>query len=60
MPYIEDEGQVIADSGFILDYLKATYGDPLDSRLTAQERAVALGFRRLLEENLYWVAVYSR
>lgn len=60
MPYIEDKGQVIADSGFIVDYLKRTYGDPLDSKLNAQERAVALGFRRLLEENVYWVAVYSR
>ena len=29
LPYIEDGTQLIADSGFILEYLKATHGDPL-------------------------------
>ncbi|HQR53685.1 MAG TPA: glutathione S-transferase family protein [Burkholderiales bacterium] len=54
MPWIEDDGHVVADSGFIIDYLKERYGDPLDARLTPQERAVGLALRRLLEENLYW------
>lgn len=60
MPYIEDNGRVIGDSTLIIDYLKKTYGDKLDAKLTAQQRAVALSMQRLMEENLYWAAVYSR
>lgn len=60
MPYIEDAGKLIGDSGLIIAYLKATYGDPLDATLTLAERAVSLAFQRLLEENLYWALVYTR
>jgi glutathione S-transferase len=60
MPWIEDDGRVVADSGFIIDYLKSRYGDPLDAHLTPQESAVALAFRRLLEENLYWTVLHAR
>ncbi len=60
MPYIEDQGKFVADSTFIIDYLKATYGDPLDGWLDARQRAVALALQRLLEENLYWAVIYTR
>jgi glutathione S-transferase len=60
LPYIEDRGQRIADSSFVIDYLKATYGDPLDAWLSAEQRATALAFQRLLEEHLYWAVVYTR
>lgn len=60
MPYIDDDGKVVADSSFIIDYLKARYGDPLDARLTAPQRAMALAIQRTFEESLYWAAVYSR
>jgi len=56
LPYIEDAGRVIAGSGLILDYLKATYGDPLDAHLTPVEKAVSLAFIRLMDEHLYWAA----
>ncbi|WP_299416075.1 glutathione S-transferase family protein [Acaryochloris sp. IP29b_bin.148] len=60
LPYIEDNGQIIADSNLILEYLKTTYGDPLDQHLSPPDTAIALAMRRLLEENLYWALVYSR
>ncbi len=60
LPYIVDEGKTIADSTFIIDYLTATYGVGLDGWLTAGQRAQALAFQRLMEENLYWAVVYSR
>lgn len=59
-PYITDNGRTIADSGFIINYLKETYGDPLDSHLSVQDKAAMLGMRRLMEEHLYWVAFYFR
>ncbi len=59
-PVIEDNGRIVPDSGFILEYLQATHGDPLDGGLTPAERAVALALRRLMEENLYWSVLYSR
>ena len=60
LPYLEDGGETVADSGFILDHLRRRYGDPLDARLTPAQHALALAVRRLLEEHLYWVALYSR
>ncbi len=60
LPYIVDGGNTVADSGFIVDYLKATYGDGLDGHLTPTERAQALALQRLLEEHFYWCAVYDR
>jgi glutathione S-transferase len=60
LPYIEDGAQVVADSGFIVDYLKKTYGDKLDQNLSPAERATAHTLRRTFEESLYWVGLYSR
>jgi len=60
LPYIEVENKTIADSSFIIEYLKSTYGDPLDARLTSAENAQALALRRMMEENLYWALVYTR
>jgi len=60
MPYIEDEGAVVADSSFIIDHLKRKYGDPLDSHLDAAGRAAALAVQRLFEENTYWAVLYFR
>ena len=60
LPYIDDNGRIVADSSFIIDYLKSTYGDPLDVRLSARERALALVIQRTFEESLYWPVLYTR
>ena len=60
LPYIDDEGTVVADTSIIIDYLKGKYGDPLDAHLSALDRATATAFQRLLEENLYWAVVHTR
>jgi len=60
LPYIDDDGTVVADTTFIIEYLKGRYGDPLDGALTPAERAVATAFQRLIEENLYWAVVHTR
>ena len=60
LPHITDGANTVADSGLILDYLKATYGDKLDAGLDSRTRAEAHALRRLMEEHLYWCAVYDR
>ena len=60
MPYIDDKGKIVADSTFIIEYLKAAYGDPLDVKLSAHQRALGVVIQRTFEESLYWPVVYSR
>ena len=60
LPYINDGEKVIPDSGFIIDYLKASYGNPLDGGLSRAQQAEAHLLRRLCEESLLWPVVYSR
>jgi glutathione S-transferase len=60
LPYIDDGGTVVADSGLIIDYLKGRYGDPLDAALSPLQRALATAFQRLFEEDLYWTVVQTR
>ncbi len=59
-PCIIDGDNTVADSGFIIEYLKKTYGDPLDARLSPEQRALGHVLRRMLEENYYWVIFWER
>lgn len=59
LPYISDNGKTLGDSHFIIEYLKSAYHD-LDSGLTRKELAISTALQRLLEEHLFWVALYSR
>ncbi len=60
LPFIEDKGNIIADSSFILKYLKETYGDILDSNLSDADQAIAHAFTKMIDENLYWVLIHAR
>lgn len=60
LPWIEDDGTQVADSGLIIDHLQHKYGDPLDGELTSRQDAEALAIRRLLEEHLYWTVLHAR
>jgi glutathione S-transferase len=60
LPYLEDGEVTVADSSFILEYLKTTRGDPLDGRLSAEEQAVRLMLWRMMEESFYWYLVQGR
>jgi len=57
---VEEDGKLIYDSGIIIDHLEAQHGNFVDGHLTLSQRAEALAFRRLMEEHLYWIIVYSR
>jgi len=60
LPFIKDGEQVVADSGFIIEYLKNKYGDPLDKDLTPIQKGQSVALQRLFEEHLYWVIAYMR
>jgi len=59
LPYIEDSGRSIGDSRFIITYLKSSYQN-LDKALNNVELAISVAMQRLLEEHLFWAALYSR
>jgi glutathione S-transferase len=60
LPFIEDNGRIVADSSFILSYLNATYGEKLDTNLSAVDKSIAHAFIKMVEESLYWVVVHAR
>jgi glutathione S-transferase len=54
-PWVEVDGAVLGDSELIIETLKARAGRDLDAGLTAEQRAVALAVRRLLDEHFHQV-----
>jgi glutathione S-transferase len=60
LPFIRDGETVIADSQWIIAYLKEKYGDPLDGGLDSQAKATLHCIQRMLDEHFHWVFVYAR
>jgi len=61
LPFIvDDDGTVIADSSAIVAHLEKKHGEPLDKGLSSDEKAKAHVLKRMLEESLYFVVVWSR
>jgi glutathione S-transferase len=59
-PYVEIDGEFMTDSGLIIDHLEQARGNRLDGRLTPAQRGESLAIRRMMEEHLYFVMLYSR
>lgn len=60
LPYLEDNGRKLSDSRLIVNYLKATYGDPDQVVLSPEQQSIATAFTRLLDEHLYWAGMITR
>lgn len=60
LPYIEDDGTIVADSTFIRWHIEKKYGIDFDAGLSAQERGIAWCAEKLLEDNLYWILAQWR
>ena len=54
MPWIEFNGQEIADSNFCIRFLMKEFRVDVDSHLNLAERAIGHTVRTMLEENTYW------
>jgi glutathione S-transferase len=60
LPIIEDAGTKVADSSIILAHLEKKAAHALDADLDAAGRAQAHVLKRMIEESLYFVLVWSR
>lgn len=60
LPYIKDGKTAVGDSSLAIEYLKTKYGDKLDADLSHDQQMQCLALQRLIEEHLYWCALYSR
>lgn len=60
LPFIDDNGKIIADSLFIVEHLKSQHSVDLDNWLNQEQKAIAQLVGKSLDENFYWCLVYSR
>lgn len=60
LPFIEVDGQRIADSEIIFDYLDKKTNGGLFGELSEEEKSRGTAFTRLAEDHLYWMMVASR
>ncbi len=60
LPYIEDAGEIVADSAFIRWHIEQKYGYDFDRGLSKTEKATAWALEKMLEDNLYWLMVDVR
>jgi glutathione S-transferase len=60
LPFIEDDGEQIADSTFIRWHLERKHGIEFDRGLSVEQRATAWAFEKMVEDQLYWFFVDVR
>ena len=60
LPFIDDAGEVIADSTFIRAHIERKYGFDFDAGLDQKSRAQAWAFERMIEHHVYWALVGAR
>jgi len=60
LPFIRYNGQTIADSERIINFLKEEFGDSLDGHLSDDQKAEMHALRRMMEHHLIGVTAYSR
>ena len=60
LPFIEEDGAVVADSTLIRLHLEKKHHIDFDRGLSTRDRGVAWATEKMLEDHLYWVLVYWR
>ena len=60
MPWLEDDGVIVADSELILEHIDRKTNGALYGDLTPVEVGKGTAFLRLAEDHLYWMIVASR
>lgn len=54
-PWIELDGQAVADSQFCINFLNKKFDVDLNKGLSQKDKSIARAFQKLAEESLYWV-----
>ncbi len=60
LPFIDDDGEKIANSTFIRTHIERKYGVDLDQGLDRRERALAWTIERTVENHFGWTVGYGR
>lgn len=60
LPYIADDGAIVADSTLIRFHIEQKYGFDFDAGLTRPERAIAWAIEKMCEDHLYWAGLHAR
>lgn len=60
LPWLDDDGELIADSHFIRLHLERKYGVDFDEGLCAVERAQAWAIERMIENHFGWTLAHVR
>jgi glutathione S-transferase len=60
LPYINDDGLIVADSTFIRFHIEKKYGFDFDAGLTPEQGAVAWAIEKMCEEHLYFALLATR
>lgn len=60
LPYIDDNGTLVADSTFIRMHLEDTRRIDFDAGLSPEQRGIAWAVEKMLEDHLYWAMIDSR
>jgi len=60
LPYIDDAGEIVADTTFIRAHIERKYGFDFDRGLDPVERAEAWAIERMIEDHLYWCCLHMR
>jgi glutathione S-transferase len=60
LPFIDDDGEKIADSTFIRLHIEKKYNFDFDSGLTEEQKAIGWAVEKMCEDHLYWLVVADR
>jgi glutathione S-transferase len=60
LPFIDDDGKIVADSTFIRRHLERAHGIDFDRGLAPDQKAIAWAFEKMAEDHLYWAIVHER
>ena len=53
-PWIEYNGQEVADTSFCIRFLNKAFNVDLNAEFTEEEKAIAHAWQKMIEENTYW------
>jgi glutathione S-transferase len=60
LPYVDIDGTIVPDSTRIVDELEGGRAEKLDAHLSDREKSVAVAFKSMLEEHLYFGLLFMR